>query len=87
LREVENAMPKKPAKVRGTVPPLFVVTFEYAQRSFKCVLLDWAAPRRRRARQWVVTIAGRAVWSFKAGRADTRDRVEAEVVRWWDSQS
>lgn len=64
--------------------PVFLVTFEHAQRSFKCVLLDWEAPDARQAKQWVVTVAGRPVWSFEAGVADTRQSVQDEVTRWWD---
>ena len=81
-------MPKRPAK-KKTAPqtiPVFLVTFEHAKRSFKCVLLDWEAPNGRNAKQWVVTMAGRTVWSFEAGPSDTRASVQAEVERWWDSQ-
>ena len=67
-------------------PPIFLVTFEYARRSFKCVLLDWDAPDGRRAKQWVVTVAGRPVWSFEATETDTRASVQQEVERWWDTQ-
>jgi hypothetical protein len=67
-------------------PPVFLVTFEYAKRSFKCVLLDWAAPGGRNAKQWVVTVAGRPVWSFEAGANDTRASVQKEVELWWDTQ-
>jgi hypothetical protein len=28
-------------------------------------------------KQWIVTEAGRAVWSFEAGAADTRQSVQA----------
>jgi hypothetical protein len=66
--------------------PVFVVAFEYARRSFKCVLVDWPASDGQSTKQWVVTVAGRAVWSFEAGAADTRERVQGEVERWWDSQ-
>ena len=67
-------------------PPVFLVTFEYAKRSFKCVLLDWDAPAGRSAKQWVVTVAGRPVWSFEAGADDTRESVQKEVELWWDTQ-
>jgi hypothetical protein len=67
-------------------PPVFLVTFEYAQRSFKCVLLDWDSPPSRSAKQWVVTVAGRPVWSFEAGANDTRESVRKEVEMWWDTQ-
>jgi hypothetical protein len=67
-------------------PPVFLVSFEHAQRSFQCVLLDWDAADRRSAKQWVVTVAGRTVWSFPAGDADTRASVQTEVARWWDAQ-
>ena len=67
-------------------PPVFLVSFEHARRSFKCVLLDWDAPERRSAKQWVVTVAGRPVWSFPASETDTRASVQDEVSRWWDAQ-
>ena len=66
--------------------PVFLVAFEHAKRSFKCVLLDWDAPDGRKAKQWVVTVAGRPVWSFVAGAADTRESVRREVELWWDTQ-
>lgn len=66
--------------------PLFLVAFEHAHRSFKCMRLEagegdasFASPH------WVVTMAGRPVWSFAASSTDTRDGVEAEVVKWWDA--
>jgi hypothetical protein len=65
--------------------PVFLVTFEHAQRSFKCVLLDWDAPDGRQAKQWVVTVAGRPVWSFEASETDTHASVREEVERWWRS--
>ena len=91
-------MPRKPKPAGSsenvTVPasapastPVFVVAFEYARRSFKCVLVDWPASDGKATKQWIVTVAGRAVWSFEAGAADTRARVQGEVERWWDSQS
>lgn len=67
-------------------PPVFLVTFEHAQRSFKCVLLDWDSPDGRSAKQWVVTVAGRPVWSFEARANDTRESVRNEVEMWWDTQ-
>ena len=67
-------------------PPTFLVTFEYAKRSFKCVLLDWDSPNGRSAKQWVVTVAGRPVWSFEASDTDTRGSVQTEVESWWDTQ-
>ena len=67
-------------------PPVFVVAFEHAKRSFKCVLLDWDALPGRTAKQWVVTVAGRPVWSFEAGPNDTRESVRKEVEMWWDTQ-
>ena len=66
--------------------PVFLVAFEHAKRSFKCVLLDWDGPGGRKAKQWVVTVAGRPVWSFEAGPADTRESVQKEVELWWDTQ-
>jgi hypothetical protein len=81
-------MPKKPTPAsRPDTAPVFVVAFEYARRSFQCVLIDWAAPDGRSARQWVITVAGRPIWSFEAGPSDTRESVRAEVERWWDSRS
>jgi hypothetical protein len=89
-----GVMPKKPkpatqapsiAAGPGT-SPIFAVAFEYARRSFKCVLVDWPAPDGHSTKQWVVTVAGRAVWSFEAGTSDTRESVQREVERWWDSQ-
>ena len=67
-------------------PPVFVVNFLYAKRSFECVLLDWKAPDGRRAKQWVVTVTGRPVWSFEARETDTRASVQKEVELWWDTQ-
>ena len=66
--------------------PVFLVAFEHAKRSFKCVLLDWDAPGGRKAKQWVVTVAGRPVWSFEAGPDDTQASVKKEVELWWDTQ-
>jgi hypothetical protein len=66
--------------------PVFLVTFEHAKRSFKCVLLDWDGPDRRSAQQWVVTMAGRPVWSFPAGESDSRTSVRNEVIKWWDGR-
>lgn len=66
--------------------PVFLVSFEHAQRSFKCVLLDWDAPGGRKAKQWVVTVAGRPVWSFEASASDTHASVRKEVERWWSTQ-
>ena len=81
-------MSKKPKSASRTeANPVFVVAFEHARRSFKCVLIDWMAPDGRNAKQWVVTVAGRPIWSFEAGTSDTRESVRAEVERWWDSQS
>ena len=74
------------ASAAPMTPPVFLVSFEYAKRSFKCVLLDWDAPESRSAKQWVVTVAGRPVWSFPAGESDTRTSVQDEVTRWWDAQ-
>lgn len=81
-------MSKKPKPVTES-SPLFVVAFEHARRSFKCVLVDWPASDGggQSTKQWVATVAGRAVWSFEAGPADTKESVQAEVERWWDSQS
>lgn len=70
---------------RAETRQLFVVAFEYARRSFKCVLIDWEAPDGRNATQWVVTVAGRPVWSFEASDLDTRESVQEQVERWWDS--
>ena len=67
-------------------PPVFLVTFEHAKRPFKCVLVDWDGPERRSAKQWVVTVGGRPVWSFPAGESDTHGSVQREVTEWWDSQ-
>jgi hypothetical protein len=68
-------------------PQPFVVTFEHAKRSFKCVRLDWSDNPEVAATtaQWIVTIAGRPVWSFDSGPADTRESVQAQVERWWDA--
>jgi hypothetical protein len=63
------------------------VTFEHAKRSFKCIRLDWSDnPAAATATQWIVTIAGRPVWSFDAATADTRESVQAAVERWWDAE-
>jgi hypothetical protein len=67
-------------------PPVFLVTFEYGKRSFQCVLLDWDAPDGRVTKQWVVTVAGRPVWSFEARATDTGTSVQQEVEMWWDTQ-
>jgi hypothetical protein len=70
-----------------TANPVFVVAFEYARRSFKCVLVDWPASDGHETKQWIVTVLGRAVWSFEATESDTRASVQAQVERWWDSQN
>ena len=92
-------MPRKPKSARPTesapmtaaaaptANPVFVVALEYARRSFKCVLVDWPASDGHETKQWIVTEAGRAVWSFPAGAGDTRETVQAQVERWWDSQN
>ncbi len=67
-------------------PSVFLVTFGYAKRSFQCVLIDWDAPDGRRTKQWVVTVAGRPVWSFEASAHATRESVRKEVELWWDTQ-
>jgi hypothetical protein len=69
-----------------TANPVFVVALEYARRSFKCVLVDWPASDGHETKQWIVTEAGRAVWSFPAGASDTRESVRREVERWWDAR-
>ena len=74
------------APTAAAANPVFVVGLEYARRSFKCVLVDWPASDGHETKQWIVTEAGRAVWSFPAGAADTRESVQAEVEQWWDSQ-
>lgn len=66
-------------------PPLFLVAFEHAHRSFKCMRLEAGEEASVTTPQWVVTMAGRPVWSFEARNDDTRDAVEAEVVKWWDA--
>jgi hypothetical protein len=66
-------------------PKLFVVSFEHAQRSFKCVRIELTtADDAPHAEQWVVTVAGRPVWSFMASESDTRASVQSEVMRWWN---
>jgi hypothetical protein len=67
--------------------PVFLVTFEHARRAFKCVLLDWDHSEGRTARQWVVTVAGRPVWSFEATESDTRESVQRQVEEWWDAST
>lgn len=68
-------------------PNVFVVVFEHAHRAFKCVRLEGSdsAQVPEEAAQWIVTLEGRTVWSFEAGEADTRERVQREVERWWDA--
>lgn len=69
-------------------PTVFLVAFEHAHRSFKCMRLEVGEGEPSVATpQWVVTMAGRPVWSFEAKVDDTRDAVEAEVVKWWDAVS
>lgn len=66
---------------------LFVVAFEHAHRAFKCVRLDGGDGRASRdAAHWIVTLEGRTIWSFDANEQDTREIVQEEVVRWWDSE-
>jgi hypothetical protein len=65
--------------------PVFLVTFEHARRSFKCLLVDWDHADGRTALQWVVTVAGRPVWSFAASESDTRQSVQRQVEEWWDA--
>jgi hypothetical protein len=78
----EEAAPSSPA---SPAQKLFVVSFEHAQRSFKCVRIELTADDVPRAEQWVVTVAGRPVWSFVANESDTRGSVQSEVMRWWDA--
>jgi hypothetical protein len=85
-RSVESAPMPATAAPAPSANPVFVVALEYARRSFKCVLVDWPAPDGHETKQWIVTEAGRAVWSFEAGKSDSRENVQAEVERWWDSQ-
>jgi hypothetical protein len=70
-------------------PQPFVVTFEHAKRSFKCVRLDWSdnPGATTRTAQWIVTIAGRPVWSFDSAAGDTKESVQAQVERWWDTET
>lgn len=67
----------------------FVVTFEHAGRAFKCVRVELTGARDQRphAEQWVVTEAGRTVWSFESAPDDTRASVQAEVQRWWNERA
>ena len=69
-------------------PQPFVVSFEHAKRSFKCVRLDWSddPEASTRTAQWIVTIAGRPVWSFDSDAGDTAESVRGQVERWWDSE-
>ena len=69
-------------------PQPFVVTFEHAKRSFKCVRQDWSDDPEAaiRTAQWIVTIAGRPVWSFDSDAGDTTESVRAQVERWWDGE-
>ncbi len=66
----------------------FVVTLEHAGRAFKCVRaeLKGAPEQAPHAEQWVVTEAGRPVWSFACAAAETRASVQAEVRRWRDER-
>jgi hypothetical protein len=72
----------------NTAPQPFVVMFEHAKRSFKCVRLDWSGDPEKAATnaQWIVTIAGRPVWSFDSDAGDTKASVQATVEHWWDAQ-
>jgi hypothetical protein len=68
------------------VPPFFVVSFEHSRRAFKCVRLEWSpSPAEAVRAQWIVTIAGRPVWSFDATGEDSPDGVQRAVVQWWDA--
>jgi hypothetical protein len=49
------------------------------------VRIELTADDVPRAEQWVVTVAGRPVWSFVANESDTRGSVQSEVMRWWDA--
>jgi hypothetical protein len=72
-----------------TAPQFFVVTFEHAQRAFKCIRLDWAesAGDAAAANQWIVTIAGRPVYSFAVSEEDTKESVRTTVISWWDAKA
>jgi hypothetical protein len=72
-----------------TTPEFFVVAFEHAQRAFKCVRLEWGESpgAASTAAQWIVTIAGRPVYSFGVSDGDTKESVQSTVIRWWDARA
>jgi hypothetical protein len=74
--------------VEGERTAPFVVAVPYAKRAFKCVRVALTASESSppHAEQWVVTEAGRTVWSFPARADDSHASVQAEVERWWDSR-
>lgn len=67
-------------------PTIFVVEFEHAHRAFRCIRLDGSpeADAASPGAHWIVTLAGRTVWSMDAREEDTREGVERAVVDWWD---
>ena len=69
-----------------TTPAIFVVEFEHAHRAFRCIRLEGAPEGDvpAAAAHWIVTLAGRTVWSMDAQEDDTRERVQQEVEAWWD---
>jgi hypothetical protein len=69
-----------------STPDFFIVTFEHAHRSFTCVRLDGEERADQPgAAHWIVTMAGRLVWSLAAKPDETRASVQQEVVTWWDT--
>jgi hypothetical protein len=69
-----------------SAPTIFVVEFEHAHRAFRCILVEGAPEGEAPATvaHWIVTLAGRTVWSMDAREDDTRERVQREVEAWWD---
>lgn len=70
-------------------PTVFVVAFEHAHRAFKCVRVDGStsADTPAAAAQWIVTMDGRAVWSFESREGETRESVQRAVEQWWSEHA
>jgi hypothetical protein len=67
-------------------PSIFVVEFEHAHRAYRCIRLEGSVEGESPSAvaHWIVTTAGRTVWSFNATAGDTRESVQRAVEDWLD---
>lgn len=65
-------------------PSIFVVEFEHGHRAFRCIRLEGSVEGEPASAvpHWIVTTAGRTVWSFDATPDDTRESVQRAVEDW-----